>query len=261
MRRYRFLFSPKWIVFHLLVLVAVIVMINLAFWQIRRLHEREAFNTQVRSNSNQPITPLADVLRASTAPGSVEWRRVSVTGTYMPASELTVVNRSQDGQAGGNVVDPLRLLDGSVLLVNRGFVPSTETAGPAPSGPVELVGQLRVGEVRRLGQPSDARGVRLTEIYRIDIPKLAGQFDAPLASMYLQLLRSTPAEGTYPTALAQPVLDDGPHLSYTMQWFIFSLCAVVGWVLAVRRSAATRAGGRPRRRRGPPPIDDDLARA
>ena len=158
------------------------------------------------------------------------------------------------------MVDPLRLADGTVLLVNRGFVPSTETAGPAPSGTVELVGQLRASEVRRLGQQSDASGARLTEIRRIDIPKLAPQFDAPLAPMYLQLLTSTPAEGTYPTAVAQPVLDEGPHLSYTIQWFTFSLCAVVGWVLAVRRSAATRAGDRPKRRRGPPPIEDDLAR-
>jgi cytochrome oxidase assembly protein ShyY1 len=35
------------------------------------------------------------------------------------------------------------------------------------------------------------------------------------------------------------VLTDGPHLSYAVQWFIFALCAVVGWVLAVRRSIAT----------------------
>lgn len=261
MRRYRFLLGPKWIAFHLLVLVAVVTMVNLAFWQIRRLHEREAFNTLVRDNADQPVTPLADVLGPTTALGSVEWRRVSVTGTYLTGAELEVVNRSQDGEAGSNLVDALRLHDGSLILVNRGFAPSISTAAAAPRGTVELVGQLRVSEVRRLGQPSDARGVKLTEIRRIDIDKLAPQFDAPLAPMYLQLLESTPpVPGQYPAPVAQPVLDNGPHLNYTFQWFAFSLCAVVGWVLAVRRSAATRSGERPKRRRGPPPIDDDLAR-
>ncbi len=77
--------------------------------------------------------------------------------------------------------------------------------------------------------------------------------------MYLQLLQSQPAEGKYPANVAPPVLDDGPHLSYTIQWFIFSICAIVGWVLAVRRSAATRAG-KTRKRRGPPPIADELSR-
>jgi len=34
-----------------------------------------------------------------------------------------------------------------------------------------------------------------------------------------------------------PELTSGSHLSYAVQWFIFSLCAVVGWVFAVRKSA------------------------
>jgi len=77
--------------------------------------------------------------------------------------------------------------------------------------------------------------------------------------MYLQLLQSDPAEGQYPANVAPPVLDNGPHLSYTIQWFIFSICAIVGWVLVVRRAAATRSGTR-KPRRGPPPIADELSR-
>ncbi len=260
MKRYRFLLRPRWIAFHLLVLAAVVVMVNLAFWQLRRLHERQAFNNEVRTHSNEPVAPLGDVLVSGVEPGSVEWRRVSVTGTYLAGHELQVVNRSQNGEAGRNLVDPLQLGDGSLLLVNRGFVPSTDDAAPPPQGTVQLVGQLRASEVRRLGQPSDASGVRLTEILRVDIPKLAPQFDDPIAPMYLQLLSSTPAQSPALAVIEPPELDDGPHLSYTFQWFIFSLCAIVGWVLAVRRSAATRAGDPPRRRRGPPPIDDELAK-
>jgi hypothetical protein len=29
-------------------------------------------------------------------------------------------------------------------------------------------------------------------------------------------------------------------LAYAVQWFIFSICVAIGWVLAVRRSVATR---------------------
>jgi cytochrome oxidase assembly protein ShyY1 len=258
---YRFLLRPKWILFHVLCVALVVTMVNLAFWQIRRLHEREGFNQTVRNHSAQPVAPLGDVLTPGVSPSTVEWRRVTVDGTYLTNGEVVVENLSQNGEAGRNVVDPLRLGDGTVLLVNRGFVPGTEALPPAPTGTVTVVGQLRRSEVRGTGQPSDATGVRLTQVRRIDIPLLSAQLGAgaPVKPMYLQLLTSTPPEGTYPANVAQPVLDNGPHLSYTIQWFVFSVCVIVGWVLAVRRSAATRSGKK-RTRRGPPPIADELSR-
>lgn len=256
---YRFLLKPKWIAFTLLCALAVVVMVNLAFWQIRRLHEREAFNSLVATNADMDVTPIGDVLVTGAEPHDIEWRRVSVDGTYLPGQQVTEVNRSQDGEAGYNVIDPLQLDDGTVLIVNRGFVPGTDAAPPAPGGRVSLIGQLRSTETRGVGQTSDPTGVTLDEVHRIDIPKLAPQFGGDVEPMYLQLLVSNPAEGQYPANVAAPVLDDGPHLSYTIQWFVFSICVIVGWVLAVRRSANTRSG-KPRKRRGPPPIADDLSR-
>jgi len=52
---------------------------------------------------------------------------------------------------------------------------------------------------------------------------------------------AVPAPGTGdPTPVLAPQLDEGPHLSYAVQWFIFATCVVVGWVLAVRRAILTR---------------------
>ncbi len=256
---YRFLLKPKWIAFTLLCALAVVVMVNLAFWQIRRLHEREAFNDLVRGNSNVDPAPIEDVLVPGADPDDVEWRRVTVTGTYLPDRQVVEINRSQDGQAGRNAVDALRMDDGSVLVVNRGFVPDGVAVPPTPAGEVTLLGHLRRTETRRTGQPSDPTGVTLTEVHRLDIPKLADQFGGDVEPMYLQLLTSTPPEGEYPVNVTPPELDDGPHLSYTIQWFIFSVCVVVGWVIAVRRSAHRRSGTT-RKRRGPPPIADELSR-
>ena len=195
---YRFLLKPKWIAFTLLVALLVVVMVNLAFWQLRRLHQREAFNDLVRANANQPIAPIADVLTPGVDPHDVEWRRVSVTGTYLPDQQVVEVNRSQDGQAGSNAIDPLADSDGSVLIVNRGFVPDTVAIPSAPTGTVTLIGQLRRSESRGLGETSDPSGVVLDEVHRIDIPKLTAQFGGDVEPMYLQLLQSDPARGSVP---------------------------------------------------------------
>ena len=257
--KYRFLFSPKWIAFHLLVVVVVVAMVNLAFWQLRRLDQRREFNAQVRANANQPIADFGDVVTSSIDPSTVEWRRVRVDGTYLPDHQFLVVNRSQNGETGQNVVDALQLDDGSLLLVNRGFVPETDEVPPPPQGPVAVTGRLRVSERRATGQAADEGGDALTEIRRIDLGVLSEQFDASVQPMYLEQLESTPADAASLEPIVAPTLDEGPHLSYTIQWFIFSVCVIVGWVLAVRRSIAQRSGKVPKRRKSSyiPIADED----
>ena len=51
---YRFLLRPKWIGFHLLVVAAIVTMVNLGFWQLRRLDERQAFNAVGRGSATTP---------------------------------------------------------------------------------------------------------------------------------------------------------------------------------------------------------------
>jgi cytochrome oxidase assembly protein ShyY1 len=234
---YGFLLRPKWIAFHLLVAVAVVVMINLAFWQLRRLDERRQFNSEVRANSEQTAT-LHEISAASTDPGTLEWRKLQATGTYVPDHQFLVVNRSQNGDTGRNVVDALRLDDGTLLVVNRGFVPISDPVPPIPEGTVTIEGRLRASEQRKTGQPADEDVAGLTEIHRIDVGLLAGQFDATVLPMYVEQLGPTkPLQ-----EIVGPALDEGPHLSYTIQWFIFSACVIAGWVLAVRRSIAVRSG-------------------
>jgi cytochrome oxidase assembly protein ShyY1 len=253
--KYRFLITPKWIAFHLLVVVVVVAMVNLAFWQLRRLDERRQFNSQVRANANQPIEPFDDLRSAITDPSTVEWRRVRVSGRYVPDHQFLVVNRSQNGDTGRNVVDALELDDGSLLLVNRGFVPEADAVPPVPQGPIELVGRLRASERRATGQTADESADALTEVRRIDIAVLSKQFDAPVLPMYVEQLDSA---GSLQPIVA-PTLDEGPHLSYTIQWFIFSVCVIAGWVLAVRRSIAARSGKVVKKRRSSyiPIADED----
>jgi cytochrome oxidase assembly protein ShyY1 len=41
-----------------------------------------------------------------------------------------------------------------------------------------------------------------------------------------------------PARVAPPALDDGPHLSYAIQWFSFAAIALVGSYVVVRRGRA-----------------------
>jgi cytochrome oxidase assembly protein ShyY1 len=244
---YRFLLRPKWLLFHLGILLLVILMINLALWQVRRMNEREDFNAQVDSRRSELPRPVEDLLPAGADvdPDDLQWYNVSATGTYLTDEQVLVVNVSQDGAAGVDPVVPLQLADGRLLLVNRGFVPNNVAVPPPADGPVEIVGRLRPSQKRGTGSLSDPAEGELTEVHRVDINRLQKQLDAPVLPMYVDLLDSTPPEpDAQITPVAAPDLSEGPHLSYAVQWCIFSLAAVVGWVLAVRRSVRTRTGAR-----------------
>ena len=163
-----------------------------------------------------------------------------------PTSSSSSSTVPRAGRAGDLVVTPLELDDGRILLVERGFVPLDTDSAAAPSGDVEIVGRLRPSQERRRGQLSDPAEGDLTAVQRIDIDRLAGQLPGPVVPMYVELVSSTPAEtGPFPEPIEVPELDEGPHLSYAVQWFIFAVCVAVGWVLAVRHSLRSRTAARP----------------
>ena len=255
---YKFLLKPKWIGFHLLCLASMVLMVNLAFWQLRRLDEKQTFNDRVTAHTDEDIAAFSDLI-GNDDPDDLIYRRVEATGRYLATPQFEVVNVTQEGTTGRNAVSALELDDGSLVIVNRGFVPTGSPVPAPPAGQVKVLARLKVGQSARTGQPVDDGSQQLTEIRRVDLTALGQQFAQPLAPMYLELLESTPAEPNFVSAIAFPDLAEGPHLSYAVQWFIFTVCVGAGWVLAVRKSVQERSGlARPKKRRGPPPIADEF---
>lgn len=232
---YRFLYSPRWIVLHIAVAISVVVMVNLAFWQIDRFHQRQDFNAILTARVPAASAPLADVLAKYPNPADAEWYRVVATGTYLRGEDVTVVNVIQDGQAGRDAVTPLLLDNGQVLLVNRGFLPLSVDIPQAPIGRITIEGRLRVSAVRRTGAVSDPSTGDLQEVQRIDINRLAQQLPNKPVAMYVDLLDSRPADSELLSRINDPAFTNGSHLSYAVQWFLFSGFVIAGWSLAVRR--------------------------
>ena len=59
--RWALFLSPKWIAFHLVVIIAAVTLFNLGLWQLRRLDERQTFNAVVEQRFSEPAVAL-DVL-------------------------------------------------------------------------------------------------------------------------------------------------------------------------------------------------------
>ena len=249
---YRFLAKPRWIAFHLLVIALMVAMVNLAFWQLRRLDEKKALNRAVRDRGALVAAAVEQLLPvgvdASAVP-AVQWRRVMATGTFDPA-QLLIRSRSYNGRPGFHVVSTLVLTDGRRLLVNRGWIPITAQPGVSPTPPsppagvVTVEGRVRTSQHKGTFGAADPPTGTLTELNRLDVPRIAQQTSGAVLPAFIELDRpastSTPTATNDPALIPPPEPSEGPHLSYAVQWFIFTLCAAVGWVLVVRKSARAR---------------------
>ena len=237
---YRFLLRPKWIVFHVAVFGAAIGMLGLARWQWNKHLDRDAFVAKVHEREDAEPTELARLL-ASKSPADIEYFRVTATGTYLTTGQLTEINRTQDGVNGVNVLTPFQIDGGPIVIVNRGFVADGTEPLPPPIGTLLIGGTARRSEARKTGELTDNSDGASTQVRRVDLPLISKTLGLTVAPVYIDFIASKPAADSPPIPVPAPDLSGGPpHVSYTVQWCIFAVCAVVGWVFAIRRSLRNR---------------------
>ena len=79
---------------------------------------------------------------------------------------------------------------------------------------------------------------------------------------YGQLVSEDPAPVTRPVPALIPVPDEGPHLSYSIQWFVFGALGFIAWgylfVQEYRYGRSEPAAKRAKRRSADETFEDDL---
>jgi surfeit locus 1 family protein len=142
-------------IFGLLVLIAMAILLALGTWQVERLSWKEALLTRITSQLAQPPVPLADVEAAQAAGEPIEYRPVTLNGTFLHDRERHFF-ATYEGQSGFYIYTPLRLSDNRILFVNRGFVPY-DRKEPVTRREGQIAGEVTVTGLARArlnGKPS-----------------------------------------------------------------------------------------------------------
>lgn len=240
--------SPRWAVGLLVAAAIVAGFVRLGFWQLSRLGEVRERNAVAQARLAAPEVDL-DVALGDGGAVAQTYRRVTATGTYLPAEEVLLSPRSDAGTPGHHVLTPLLLDDGRAVVVDRGWVPLDSgeppiAAAPPPAGEVAVAGLLFPPDVSTGFGPRVAAEGEVPYLGRVDLARLQRQVEPELVEGYL-LAVDGPAGGL-PRPADPPPLDEGSHLSYAFQWFAFALVVGGGFPLLVRRAAADRARDEPR---------------
>lgn len=271
MKVWRLAFTRRWLGYLALAIIFAIACAGLSNWQVDRGNQSRAANQLVAVNFNSTPVPMQTVLPTlGSYRADDEWKQVSVSGRYLPADELLVRNRPLDGHPGFEVLTPLLLDNGTVFIVDRGFVPTGNKHDrpdtiPEPS-------RDRVSVIVRL-QGSEPvivdRSAPTGEIQSINLPTVARLVGKPMyTSAYGLMVSENPAAATRPRPQPQPILNEGLHVSYAIQWVLFAVMAFLGLGYAIRQEyrltnaddpeEQERAEERERRRLAKPRTDSEV---
>lgn len=225
--------------------LGVALFASLGRWQWHRAAEKRQLQQEFASalTHRQPLGSH----RTAELP---RYSQVEVRGRYDGAHQFLLDNRTQDGQAGYEVLTPLQLTDGRWLLVNRGWVPLVGRQRtvlpdvalhdvPEERPVVGLLDDFPVAGLAagRVPPGADSGWPRLTSFPQAG--DLAASLGQPIEARQLLLLADQPdgyARNWQPASASFP---PERHLAYAVQWWsLAGLAAGLYVVLNLKRRAS-----------------------
>ena len=224
----------------LVALPIIALLIGLGSWQLQRLAWKEGLIGTMHERLAGAPVPLAEALARPAE--EREWQRVMATGTYLHDRQIALYRMSVEGEPGYLILTPLRLSDGRMVLVDRGFVPPG-LVDPAlrpesePVGEVWVVGVLRGGETQRtFTNDNDPAGGAW---YWYDLPAMAAAMGVDLLPVVIHADRDPAA--TWPVGGQAIFAPRNDHLQYALTWYGLAAVALVIYVLLLRKRPPRRA--------------------
>jgi surfeit locus 1 family protein len=224
--------------FVLIAVAAAALFLRLGFWQLDRRDQRRARNAII-ADRIRSAPSLISAAPVDTADG--HYRRVRVIGHADFDRDLALTLRGNRGSPGVDVISPVVIAGSdSAVLVNRGWIYS-------PDGMTADLSKTRESDSTFHGyieefENSDAKdSVRLNGIRRMSYAAIARVMPYPIRTFYVVATTdSGTANGAGIVRLNPPVLDEGPHLSYAIQWFAFAAIALFGAGIVAARTLPGR---------------------
>jgi cytochrome oxidase assembly protein ShyY1 len=214
---------------------------SLSNWQWHRLSDRQVLNVQIQSQIDKDPVSLSGILidgtESKSVPSDTQWRTVEMTGNWLQPEQVLVRKKSLESNLGMWVVTPLRLTDGTIVMINRGWTAAANSAidspvvAAVPIGEIEVLGRLRDVQERTSPAPADLPDGQVDRIVPMEIVSS----EKTLSNAYVEMTASRPESKTSEIrTLPEPEVSEGAHRSYALQWMLFEIMTVIGWIILVR---------------------------
>ncbi|MGJ7917295.1 SURF1 family protein [Massilia sp. LXY-6] len=238
-----------------LALLLIVLFAGLGTWQVHRLQWKLDLIARVEQRVHAaPVAPPPSARWAGITADADEYRRVQVAGTYLYEYTTPVQALTEQG-SGYWLLTPLCTVDGHVILVNRGFIPTEPGArtryeprksqgypcATVAGGAVQLVGLLRISE--KGGAFTRANDPVANRWYSRDVAQIAAARGLP-SSLTAPFFIDAAAGQNPPGAPDQPqggltvVSFHNSHLVYAATWYALALMVAGAWWWTARKADA-----------------------
>lgn len=205
----------------ILTIIGVIILCSLGAWQIKRLAWKEGLLADIdqayQVDVNKNLIGSAQLLDAYHQNRLV--LRGTVIGSYQQNKTFKLGPRPRKGKQGFHLYTPLKMLDGGMILINRGWVPADVNLPMPPQGSVRVSGLIRKPDAPNEFTPPNNPGD--DEWFNIDFAQIATVKKLPDLAPYVLYV-----EGRDTGALPIPVGEKpelyNNHKAYAIFWFMMA---------------------------------------
>ncbi len=203
--------------------LVVLLLFGLGVWQVQRLAWKTALIARVEQGlSAAPVAAPGPESWSGLAFDVDEYRRITVTGRYLPSPDVLVQAVTTRGP-GFWVMTPFKADAGFTLFINRGFIPA-DRREPAdrhvPQGTKSLTGLLRLtqpnGAFLRSNDPAAGRW------FSRDTAAMGDALGIGAVAPYFLDADRAPDGDTLPIGGLTVVTFPNNHLSYAITWFVMA---------------------------------------
>ncbi len=221
----------------ILTLIGIIILCALGTWQLQRLAWKtnilDSIDAQYDSRAQEDLLIEPSVLESN-----FDFKRALLVGKWVYENQIQLGPRTHDGQIGYFIITPFDLIDGGILIVNRGWVPLD---WPIEQDSAQMNNAAFItGLIKRPPRPNmftAKNSPEKNQWVHLDVKDIQNAFtlESPVYDYVMLLESELPDENTNPwpkpiAKASKPRLNNN-HLQYALFWFTMAGILAVIYVL------------------------------
>ncbi len=204
------------------------ILMGLGTWQVARLYEKNALLLDIKQKLEGPLAVHTKLWPQS----ADEWRDmvykpIILKGVWLNLHQFKLMPRTYEGQVGYQLLQPMRLPDRQIVLVNRGFVPDGKAFLPPLENQEAIIqGMSYVPPLKKPWQTAEnipSRGLWTW----LDMTALQHEVGVDEMAPIILYEARNPDSSDYPIGGQLPLPAQNRHAQYAMTWYMLALLLLV----------------------------------
>ncbi|MDG1286615.1 MAG: SURF1 family protein [Rickettsiales bacterium] len=213
------------------------VLVGLGSWQMQRLAWKDQLLAQYETGKTLPALELSAI--ASQDLNNNAYRHLKFSGKFMHDKEVHLGGRRWHGKTGYQVLTPMKMKDGRIFLVNRGWIPfelkdQEKRADSIAQSHASLTAVLRIPKQAQLFTPENHPKKNFW--FTVDVPAITEFTGVTPEPVMLEVIEAEPDINAFPIPSDGVRVFRNDHLGYALTWYALALGALIMfWARVLRQ--------------------------